>query len=84
MSNKTKDDHIVDFITKFAQYEFAMEPYKEAKRDLRKSFKDNNLLTTDEMRQAVRAYRAIQNDIDLDELQNVHELLKKTVGNIGS
>lgn len=79
---KTKEDYIVEFITKFAQYEIQMEPFKEAKRDLRKSYRDNNYLDTDEMRQAVRAYRAIQNDVDIEDFKNVHELLKKTVGKI--
>lgn len=74
---KTKDDHIIDFIKAFAQYEYMMEPYKEGKRDLRKSYKDNDYLTADEIRQAIRAYRVIQQDINLDELQSMRELLTK-------
>lgn len=72
---KTKEDHIIDFITKFAHYEYVMEPYKQGKRDLRNSYRDNKWLTTEDMQQAVRAYRAIQKDIDLDELQNFRNLL---------
>lgn len=76
-TGKTKDDYVVDFIRTLAAIETAMEPYKESKRELRKSYKDNSFLTGHEMQQAVRAYRAIQNDIDLDDLKAVKELLNK-------
>jgi len=76
----TKDDYVINFIKAFAALEYAMEPFKESKRDLRASYKENKFLTGDEMRQAVRAYRAIQNDIDLDDLQAMHELLKREIG----
>lgn len=81
--SKTKDEYIVDFIEKFANYEYAMEPFKEGKRDLRKQFKDNNYLTAEEIRNAIRAYRLLQKDEDFDDIQKVGELLKKTIGNLG-
>lgn len=79
---KTKEEHIVEYITKLAQYEMAMEPYKDGIRDMRQEYKDNSYLTGDEMRQAVRAYRFIQKDVDLDDLQQIRDLLKKTVGHV--
>jgi|AntRauTorcE11897_2_1112592.scaffolds.fasta_scaffold00227_24 hypothetical protein len=77
---KTKEQHMIDFIKQFAQYEHAMEPYKEGKKDLRKSFKDNNYLTSADMAQAVRAYRSIEKGIDLNETQQIKETLEKELG----
>ena len=54
-----------------------MEPYKEQRRELRTEYKQQSWLTTDEQRLAVRAYRLMRNDIDLDELYDVYEALVK-------
>jgi hypothetical protein len=45
-----------------------MEPYKEQKRDLRKEFRDNSWLNTDEIRAAVKAYRLFQGNFNIDEI----------------
>lgn len=73
----TKEDHIINFIKAFHHYEQAMEPYKEGKRDLRNSYRDNDYLTTEEMQQAIRAFRFIQKDVDMDELQSFRDILRK-------
>ena len=40
-NEKTKQEFIVDFIKSFDANEQAMEPFKEHRKDLRKSYVDN-------------------------------------------
>jgi hypothetical protein len=57
-----------------------MEPFKDQKRDLRENYDDNGWLTKQEMRMAVKAYRLLKTDTDMDELVDYFSHLKKTVG----
>ncbi len=76
----TKDEYIVNFIKSFAEIEQAMEPYKEQRKDLRQSYNDNGWLTKEDMRTAVRAYRLVQQDADIEELMDFYKNLKRKVG----
>ena len=55
-----KKRYVKEYIRSLKAIEEAMEPYKEQKRDLRKEFRDNSWLNTDEIRAAVKAYRLFQ------------------------
>ena len=76
----TKDEHIVNFIKSFVEIEQAMEPYKEQRKDLRQSYNENAWLTKDDMRMAVRAYRLVQQDANIEELTDFYNNLKRKVG----
>ena len=76
----TKDEHIVNFIKSFVEIEQAMEPYKEQRKDLRQSYNENCWLTKEDMRMAVRAYRLVQQDANIDELTDFYNNLKRKVG----
>ena len=75
----TKDDYVVEFIKALKAVEDEMEPYKEHKRDLRKNYVQNGWLTGDELRQAVRAYRMLAKDDDIDEFTDYFEKIRKGV-----
>tara|TARA_Y100001963_G_C6567754_1_gene347378 strand:+ start:74 stop:358 length:285 start_codon:yes stop_codon:yes gene_type:complete len=75
-----KEKHITTFIKSLAAIESALEPFKEQKRDLRQSYVDKGWLSKEEMRMAVRAYRLMKNDTDMDQLLDFVEHVKKTVG----
>jgi hypothetical protein len=75
MKEEEKTEKIREFIQTFDAIEQEMEPYKDAKRDLRANYKENEWLTGDEMRLAVRAYRMLKKDEDLEELQEMYSKL---------
>lgn len=77
-----KEKHITTYIKSLAAIEEAMEPFKDQKRDLRQNYVDNGWLTKEELRMAVRAYRLIKNDTDMDQLLDFFEHVKKTVKNV--
>ena len=78
-----KEKHITSFIKSLAAVEEAMEPFKDQKRDLRQNYVDNGWLTKEEMRMAVRAYRLMKNETDMEQLLDFFNHVKKTVGNNG-
>lgn len=75
MSNEEKQQHIINYVKSLAAIEDEMEPYKESRRELRKNYVDNDYLTRGEIRMAVKAYRMIQNDVDLEELNEMYSKL---------
>lgn len=77
-----KEKHITTYIKSLAAIEEAMEPFKDQKRDLKQNYVDNGWLTKEELRMAVRAYRLIKNDTDMDQLLDFFEHVKKTVKNV--
>lgn len=82
MSDQNKEDYVVDFIKALKAIEDEMEPYKEHKRDLRKNYVQNGWLTGNELRQAVRAYRMLAKDDDIDQFTSYFEEIKKMVTGI--
>ena len=77
-----KEKYITTFIKSLAAVEEAMEPFKDQKRDLRQNYIDNGWLSKEELRMAVRAYRLIKNDTDMDQLLDFFEHVKKTIKNV--
>ena len=70
-----KKQYVKSYIRSLNAIERAMEPYKEQKRDLRKEFKDNSWLNTDEIRVAVKAYRLYKGDFNIDEVVDNYRIL---------
>jgi len=75
--NDDKRAKIVEFIRSLKALEDAMEPYKEQRRELRSEFKQQGWLNVDEQRLAVKAYRLMRTDVNLDDLYDVYETLVK-------
>ena len=78
MSNK--EEHITNYIKSLSQIEDEMEPYKEHKRDLKKNYLENGWLEREEISMAVKAYRLMKNNIDIEQLMDFYERVTKTVG----
>jgi hypothetical protein len=70
-----KKRYVKEYIRSLNAIEEAMEPYKEQKRDLRKEFRDNSWLNTDEIRAAVKAYRLFKGNFNIDEIVENFNLL---------
>ena len=75
----TTEEHLSNFVKEFAAIEDAMEPFKEQRRDLRESYDDNGWLSKEEMRLAVKAYRLVKSDTNMEQLTDYFNRLKKTV-----
>lgn len=82
MSDHTKEEYVLEYIKAMAAIEEEMEPYKEHKRDLRKNYVQNGWLTAAEMRQAVRAFRMLKKDDDIDEFTDYFDKIRVGVTGI--
>ena len=82
-SEFTKEDYIVNYIKSLATLEEAMLPYREQRKDLRKSYVDNGWLEKEDIKLAVRAYRLMKQDVDFDELRQAYRTIKQQKNTIG-
>ena len=82
MSDLTKDEYVVEYIKALKAIEDEMEPYKEHKRDLRKNYVQNGWLSGNEMRQAVRAYRMLKKDDDIDQFSDFYDKISKKISGV--
>ena len=73
--SEEKKEYIKQYIRSLGAIEDAMEPYKEQKRELRQEFKDNGWLDADEIRAAVKAYRLLKGNVDIDQLLESYNTL---------
>ena len=80
MSNqeKTKEEFAIDYIKSLAAVEEEMLPYMEHKTDLRKSYIENGWLSRQEIWAAVKAFRFIQKDGDMDQFTEMYDKLRKS------
>ena len=67
--DKEKEDHMVDFIQTMKAIEDAMEPYKDQRRELRSDYRRQGWLTREEMSVAVKAYRLMKGEVDLERFR---------------
>ena len=74
--NKSKEQHMQDYIRSLRAIEDAMEPFKEQKKDLREEYDENGWLTKEDQRLAVKAYRLLKNDIDINRLIDMYETIR--------
>jgi len=75
MSEKSKEEHIVDYVTSIAALDDAMKPFKEQKTDLRKSYLENGWLSKEEIKTALKAYRLRKDNTDIDQLNEMFEMM---------
>ncbi len=80
----TQEEHVRNFVKTFDAIETAMEPFKDQKRDLRESYDNNNWLSKDEMRMAIKAYRLLKSEVDMESLTEYFNQLKKTMKGLNS
>ena len=78
---KSKEQHMADYIASIKALEEAMEPYKEQKRELKSEYVEEGWLTKQDISLAVKAYRLAKSDTDMSELIDmVQSLRDKGVG----
>ena len=75
-----KENRITDYVKSLAAIEEAMEPYKEQKRALKANYVENGWLEKEEISVAVKAYRLMKSDVDIEQLIDFYERVTKTVG----
>jgi len=75
-----KEIYIESYLKSLIALEEAVEPFMEQKRELRKEYIDNGWLYKDEIWAAVKAYRLIKNNADMDQLNEAYEYIKKMMG----
>ena len=73
---EVKARYITEYIRSMKELEEAMEPYKEQKRELRQEYKDNGWLSKEEISMAVKAYRLLKDETDLEQLMDFYETLR--------
>ena len=74
-----KEEHITNYIKALVAVEEEMEPYKEHRRELKKNYIDNGWLSRDEISLAVKAYRLMKDDIDVEQLMDFYDRVSKTI-----
>jgi len=74
-----KEKRITDYIKSMATIEDAMEPYKEQKRALKGNYVENGWLSKEEISLAVKAYRMVKGDVDVEQLMDFYDHVSKTV-----
>lgn len=79
----SKEEYIVNYIKSIAALEEAMLPFREQRKDLRKSYVDNGWLDKDDIKLALRAYRLMRQDVDFDELRQAYRTIKQQKNIIG-
>ncbi len=75
MSEKTKEERVVDYVTSIAALDDAMKPFKEQKADLRKSYLDNGWLSKEEIKIALKAYRLRKDNTDMEQLTEMFDMM---------
>jgi len=75
MSEKSKEERIVDYVTSIAALDEAMKPFKEQKTDLRKSYLENGWLTKEEIKTALKAYRLRKDNTDMEQLTEMFDMM---------
>tara|TARA_R110002074_G_scaffold140062_1_gene286094 strand:- start:180 stop:470 length:291 start_codon:yes stop_codon:yes gene_type:complete len=75
----SKEEHVKNYLKDLVATEDAMAPFKEHKRDVRKSYIEEGYLTKEEIWAAVRAYRMIKDEKDIDALVEAYEQVKKMI-----
>ena len=57
-----------------------MRPYKEQLKDMRQSYVENDWLTKQDMRMAVKVFRMLKQGDDIEMVNDYFEQLKKSFG----
>jgi hypothetical protein len=71
-----KRQKVLEYIRSLKALEEAIEPFAEQKRELKAEFKEQNWLSGDEISLAVKAYRMLKKDQDIDELVEMFNFLQ--------
>lgn len=79
---KTKEDHIESYFREMVSNDLAMEPFRDHAKALKQNYEDNEWLTRAEMSMILKAYRAHKSDLDVEDLQEKIEMVKRNIDRI--
>jgi phosphatidate phosphatase APP1 len=71
-----RTEKMIEYIRNLNTIEEAMEPYKEQKRELRKEYKEQEWLSKEEISMAVKAYRMMKSEVDVEQLVKVYDSIR--------
>ena len=75
-ADAAKRQKVLEYVRSLKALEEAIEPYAEQKRELKAEFKEQGWLSGDEISLAVKAYRMLKKDQDIDELVEMFNFLR--------
>ena len=75
---KTKEEHMADYLESMKALEEAMEPFKEQKRELKAEYVEEGWLSKQDISLAVKAYRLAKSDTDMEELIDMVSNLRQS------
>jgi hypothetical protein len=73
----SREEHLLNYVKSLDEVEKAIQPYKEHKRALKEHYLENDFLSKEELSLALRAYRMLKSEVDVDSLMEVFEQVKK-------
>jgi uncharacterized protein YacL (UPF0231 family) len=74
----SKEERIQTYVKSLHAIEEAMEPFKEQKRSLKGNYVENGWLNKDDISLAVKAYRLLKNDVDMEQLMDYYDTVKRS------
>jgi 5-bromo-4-chloroindolyl phosphate hydrolysis protein len=80
VSDKTKQEHMIEFIKSIKEIDDCIQPYLEQKKELRKEYVENKWLTKDDIKYTMKAYRLLKDNTDMTELDKVYSEIQELVG----
>lgn len=72
-----KKTRIENLVKSLRELDNCIAPFREQKADLRKSYVENDWLTKDEFTLVKKAYNALKNKTDMDDLNTIIDICKK-------
>ena len=72
-----QEEYVVNYVKSLAAIEEAMEPFKEQKRALKGNYIENGWLTREDISLAVKAFRMVKDNTDLEQLLDFYNTVSK-------
>ena len=72
-----KKKRIENLVKSFREIDSAILPFREQRTDLKKSCIENGWLTKEEFTLVKKAYNALKNKVDMDDLSTIVEIARK-------
>ena len=77
---RSKEQIIADFIRSITTIDAEMDVYRDQKKDLKKSYKDNQWLDAKEQKRALKALRLIKDQENIDQVIQYYKLILAETG----
>ena len=72
-----KKRRIEQLVKSFREIDGAIAPFREQRSELKKSYEENGWLTKDEFGLVKKAYNALKNKVDMDDLSTIVKIARK-------